>query len=441
MTGFSLIPAIQNRHRANLAAFLGIAAVVAVFLATALVIRTAEDLAHDRDDAIYQVEQNLILIGQFSRESLAKGRYQDVEQFLNQWALDNSAIAELRAVAPNGFPVADYRRATPAADPIKTEYVVRHDGVPVLTLRMVSDFQPIHQRLRTTNLTYALGVLGFGLIVSLAAWLAVRRLALTPLEQAREELAASNEALRQAALLAEDANSAKSKFLAIVSHELRTPLNAVIGFSEIMHMQTFGKLGDPHYLEYADHINKAGKHLLAVISDILDTSKIEAGALELEDETFAIASAVDDALSFVNDRAMASGVTVSLSLAPDLPMLRADRRRVTQILLNLLSNAVKFTLRGGRVQLGAAVDDSGGVVLSVADTGIGIAAKDIPLVLSPFGQVANAQSRQHAGTGLGLPLAKALVELHGGAFLLDSTPGAGTTVRCRFPASRSVIRR
>ena len=431
---------MKNGLRTNLAAFLGIAAVVTVFMAAALVFRTAEEREHDRDEAAYQLNQTLILIGEFSRESLVKGRYQDVEQFLSQWARDNSAIAELRAIAPNGFPVADYRRTIPAADAIHAEYVVRHDETPILTLRLTADFQPIHDRLRTINLTYALVVIAFGLIVSLAAWLAVRRLALAPLERARENLAASNAALHQAALLAEDANAAKSKFLAIVSHELRTPLNAVIGFSEIMHLQTFGKLGDPRYLEYAGHINKAGRHLLAIINDILDASKIEAGALELEDETFEAAAAIEDALSFVAGRAAASGVTVAVACAADLPMLRADRRRVTQILLNLLSNAVKFTPRGGRVEIGAATDDSGGIILSVTDTGIGIAAKDIALVLSPFGQVASAQSRQHAGTGLGLPLAKALTELHGGRFSLESTPGVGTAVRCRFPASRSVPR-
>ncbi len=432
--------ATKNGLRTNLAAFLGIAAVITVFMAAALIFRTAEERAHDRDEAAYQLEQTLTLIGQFSRESLVKGHYQDIEQFLNQWAHDNAAIAELRAVAPNGFLIADYRRAVPAADAIHAEYVVRHDEAPVLTLRLAVDFKPIHERLRTINLTYALGVTAFGLIVSLAAWLAVRRLALAPLERTQEDLAASNAALHQTALLAEDANTAKSKFLAIVSHELRTPLNAVIGFSEIMHLQTFGKIGDPHYLEYAGHINKAGRHLLAIINDILDASKIEAGALELEDETFDAAAAIEDTLSFVADRAEAAGVAVAVACAADLPMLRADRRRVTQILLNLLSNAVKFTPQGGRVEIGAVMDDSGGIILSVADTGIGIAAQDIALVLSPFGQVASAQSRQHAGTGLGLPLAKALIELHGGQFSLESAPGVGTAVRCRFPASRSVPR-
>lgn len=434
-------PSSRDWRRLNLAAFLGITAVVAVFLAAAMIFRTAEEIAHDRDEAVYQMEQSLLLIGQFSRESLAKGRYQDVEQFLNQWGRDNSAIAELRAVAANGFMVADFRRATPAADPIRVEYVVRHDEKPALTLTLVSDFQPVHERLRTINLTYALGVFGFGVVVSLAAWLAVRRLALAPLAQTQEALTQTNKSLRQAALMAEDASSAKSKFLAIVSHELRTPLNAVIGFSDILRMETFGKLGDPHYREYADHINGAGRHLLAIISDILDASKIEAGALELEDEVFEVVAAIESVRPLIADRAATSGVILSISLSPELPALRADRRRVAQILLNLISNAVKFTPKGGRVDVTAAVDETGGIVLSVADTGIGIAAQDIPLVLAPFGQVASAQSRQHAGTGLGLPLTKALVELHGGEMTLESQPGAGTTVRCRFPAHRSVTRR
>ena len=193
--------------------------------------------------------------------------------------------------------------------------------------------------------------------------------------------------------------------------------------------------------EYADHINGAGRHLLAIISDILDASKIEAGALELEDEVFEVAGAIESVRPLIADRATASGVILSVSLAPELPALRADRRRIAQILLNLISNAVKFTPKGGRVDIKVAVDETGGIVLSVMDTGIGISAQDIPLVLAPFGQVASAQSRQHAGTGLGLPLTKALVELHGGEMTLESQPGAGTTVRCRFPAHRSVGRR
>jgi signal transduction histidine kinase len=435
-------------RRLNLVAFLGIAAVVTVFLAVAQVFRSTEDIAHERAKAVYFLEQGLILIGQFSRESLAKGRYQDVEQFLSQWVLDNPAINELRAVAPNGFAVVDYRRAEPAVDPIAAEYVVRHNETPVLSLRAVTDFYPVHRRLRAINQMYVLGIAGFGIAISLVAWLAVRRLALAPLAQAKadldataEQLARSNASLRQAALMAEEASTAKSKFLAGVSHELRTPLNAIIGFSDMLRMEPFGKLGDPHYREYAGHINEAGRHLLAIINDILDASKIEAGALELEEELIDIAAVAENILPLVRDKASASGVTLSVSLPPGLPALRADGRRVAQILLNLLSNAVKFTPPGGRVEVTAALDAAGGIVLSVADTGIGIAAKDITLVLAPFGQVANAMSRQHTGTGLGLPLTKALVELHGGEMTLDSTPGVGTTVRCRFPARRTVARR
>ena len=435
-------------RRVNLMAFLGIAAVVTVFLAVAQIFRTAEDIARGRTEAVYFLEQELILIGRFSQESLAKGRYQDVEQFLSQWVRDNPAISKFLAAAPNGFAVVDYRRAEPAVDPIAAEYVVRHDEKPVLSLHAVKDFNPVHRRLRTINQMYVLGIAGFGIAISLAAWFAVRRLALAPLAQAKadldataEQLARSNASLRQAALMAEEASTAKSKFLAIVSHELRTPLNAIIGFSDMLRMETFGKLGDPHYREYAGHINEAGRHLLAIINDILDASKIEAGALELEDESIDIAAVAASILPLVRDKAASSGVTLSVSLPPGLPALRADGRRVAQILLNLLSNAVKFTPPGGRVEIMAALDAAGGIVLSIADTGIGISANDITLVLAPFGQVANSMSRQHAGTGLGLPLTKALVELHGGEMTLDSTPGVGTTVRCRFPAHRTVVSR
>lgn len=243
-------------------------------------------------------------------------------------------------------------------------------------------------------------------------------------------------ALRIAKEAAEHANRAKSEFLAVMSHELRSPMNAIMGFSEVIHQQMFGPAGQPKYVDYARDIHVSARHLLDLINDILDLAKVEAGKLELEDDELDVAETMEGALLFVRERATNHGVSLATEVAGGLPRLRGDRRAIKQMLLNLLSNAVKFTPGGGRITAGARLEADGSLVLSVADTGIGIAAEDIATVLRPFGQVRNAMSDQHPGTGLGIPLVKSLIELHGGLFDLDSAPGTGTTVTLRFPASR-----
>ena len=235
---------------------------------------------------------------------------------------------------------------------------------------------------------------------------------------------------------AEMANEAKSEFLANMSHELRTPLNAIIGFSEIIKTETFGPVGSPKYREYAKDINDSGQHLLAVITDILDLSKIEAGKLDLQEETVDIAKVVDSCVVLVSERALDAGLTLVTEVAEDLPPLRADGRKLKQILINLLSNAIKFTPDGGMVTLKVWQRRDGDYVFQVADTGIGIAPYDMARVLAPFGQVDSTLARKVEGTGLGLPLTKSLVEMHGGSFDLQSELGAGTTVTVRLPAKR-----
>ncbi len=237
---------------------------------------------------------------------------------------------------------------------------------------------------------------------------------------------------------AELANRAKSEFLAAMSHELRTPLNAILGFSEIIKNETLGPAGSLKYREYAGDIHESGQHLLDLINDILDLSKTESGTDELHEDKIEIPETIRSTLKLVGHRAEQGGVRVELEFPDQLPALRADERKLKQILVNLLSNAVKFTDAGGVVTLKAWCRMDSGYVFQIADTGIGIAPEDIPKALSRFGQVDADLNRQYEGTGLGLPLTKALVEQHGGVLDLQSEVNVGTTVTVRFPAERIV---
>lgn len=232
------------------------------------------------------------------------------------------------------------------------------------------------------------------------------------------------------------ASQAKSEFLANMSHELRTPLNAVIGFSEMLGAGYFGGLNEKQK-ERVQDINLCGTHLLQLISDILEFSKGEAGKLELVEEPVDMKRSVEEALRIVGERARAKQLSLHMEVAPDLTELLADKRKIRQILLNLLSNAIKFTPMHGKITVSVRIDHHGQMVLTVRDTGVGIAEADIPTALAVFGQVHRNQS--HEGTGLGLPLCKMFAELHGGKLQLTSVVGEGTTVRILFPESRVLV--
>ena len=252
------------------------------------------------------------------------------------------------------------------------------------------------------------------------------------LEASRTQLSDLARKYEAEKLRAVEASRAKSEFLANMSHELRTPLNAIIGFSEIMSQELFGPIGAASYKGYVNDILSSGQHLLALINDVLDMSKIEAGKMALYLEPLAIGPLVEEALPLVRNRAETSGLMLIAEIAGDLPEVEADARALKQILLNLLSNAVKFTPAGGRVTVRVRAED-GGVHLSVEDTGIGIDPDDLPRLAAPFEQVESQQSKTIQGTGLGLALSKAFVELHGSNLTIESRPGQGTRVSFLLP--------
>ena len=245
-------------------------------------------------------------------------------------------------------------------------------------------------------------------------------------------------ALQQRAERAEAQSEAKSAFLATISHELRTPLNAIIGFAGLMEDQRFGPLGAPRYREYVTDIKNSGEHLLGLINNILDLSRAEAGKLHLQEDVVDVADVAEVCVRQMQLRAAESGLRLELALPASPLMLRGDASKLRQILFNLLSNALKFTPVEGHVLLKIEYASDGGINLVVKDSGVGMSPADIPLAMQPFTQLDNRLARRYEGTGLGLPLTRSLVELHGGSLRLESALSEGTTVTVAFPASRTI---
>ncbi|MGH6821090.1 MAG: sensor histidine kinase, partial [Methylocella sp.] len=235
---------------------------------------------------------------------------------------------------------------------------------------------------------------------------------------------------------AEDANRAKSAFLATMSHELRTPLNAIMGFSDILKREMFGPLNVEAYRNYADDIHHSGHYLLALINDILDLSRIEAGRQEIQEEPVSVLVAIEEANHLLLMKAEEKSIDVRVEISASLPKLMADRRALNQIAINLLSNAIKFTPSGGSVVIKAARTASGGLSISVRDNGLGIPAHEIEIAMGAFSRGSYAKKKAIDGAGLGLPIVKGLMEVHGGSIGIMSRPGKGTEVLLDFPPGR-----
>jgi signal transduction histidine kinase len=255
-------------------------------------------------------------------------------------------------------------------------------------------------------------------------------------DQHIQEIEAHKRELEGALVLADAANKSKTKFLSTMSHELRSPLNVIIGYSELLNRGTH-RGREEQFREYVNSILNSGVHLLRLVNDILDISRIDAGQLNLNEEIASLEDCIESCMNEAGPEAEKAGVRISAAVASGLPRLRGDGKRVRQVLAHLLSNGIRFTPRGGEVRVSAFCRDDA-LAFSVADTGIGMAAHEIPKALERFGQVDTDLSRKYEGAGLGLPLAQHLMELHGGMLRIESEPGVGTVVTAIFPASRVI---
>ncbi|WP_457795609.1 sensor histidine kinase [Methylocystis sp. S23] len=250
------------------------------------------------------------------------------------------------------------------------------------------------------------------------------------------ELEQANANMDEARRRAEEANLAKSRFLATMSHELRTPLNAILGFSEVLKGELFGPHANPAYRDYSNDIHSSGQHLLMLINEILDLSRVEAGRYELKEESVSLVNIAQECRHLLTIRAQKRDIKLIESVEPSLPRIWADERAVRQVILNLLTNAIKFTPQGGQVTLKVGWTSTGGQYIAIKDTGPGIPEEEIAVVMSSFGRGALAQKNADEGTGLGLPIVKGLVELHGGQFMLKSKVREGTDAIVIFPPQR-----
>jgi two-component system cell cycle sensor histidine kinase PleC len=260
---------------------------------------------------------------------------------------------------------------------------------------------------------------------------------ITQLKSSRNRMNEMSRRLAFTAEQAQQASRAKSAFLANMSHELRTPLNAIMGFSEVMKDQHLGPVQNARYLAYAGDIHASGRYLLGIINDILDLSKIEAGKMSLDSaQEFALREALQGSLAICTNLGEKFGVRVDCELPPESVRMLAVERMIRQIMINLVGNAIKFTPAGGSVTVAGQFSEDGGYTVTVRDSGIGMTKDEIVKALTPFGQVENRMTATHNGTGLGLPLAKAMLELHDGRLEIESAPGRGTMILLAFPAER-----
>lgn len=313
-------------------------------------------------------------------------------------------------------------------------YAILSSGLTCLLYDYVAIFvNPIPTNMLINNNVFLLFGVGVSMFVNYVQEYKLR-VSFVDNEKLRAEQRRSERLLSRS----EAANRAKNDFLAIMSHELRTPLNAIIGFSEIISNQMFGPVSQPKYVDYATDIRASGAHLLSIINDILDISKAEAGKLQLEEEPIDPVESLNRTMRMFRQRASELGVDLTFRVRDDIPWLIADPRLFNQVAINLTSNALKFTPEAGSVSVELSFSDQGDLVLSVRDTGIGIKGADMQRIFEPFVQVEDAMSRTQQGTGLGLPLVRKIMNLHGGTIELESSAGTGTIASATFPKSRFV---
>jgi len=317
----------------------------------------------------------------------------------------------------------------------------RFGSTAALTAMAVGTAVPLHFLVRTLEglpiQPIAMVNLAFEIALVSAPIIFYARDVIAQLKTSRAIMDGMSRRLKVSVEQAQQANRAKSAFLANMSHELRTPLNAIMGFSEVMMDQHLGPLDNPRYLAYSGDIHASGRYLLGIINDILDLSKIEAGKMSLESaEEFPLRHAVEGSLSICCNLGVKFDVRIDSHLPPEDVNLLAVERMIRQILINLVGNAIKFTPAGGCITIAGAMTAGGGYALTVQDSGIGMTEEDMHKALTPFGQVENKMTATHNGTGLGLPLAKAMLELHGGTLEITSAPGRGTCLTLNFPADR-----
>jgi len=319
----------------------------------------------------------------------------------------------------------------------------RFGSTALLTAMAVSAVVALHFLIRTLEglpvQSIAIVNLSFEIALVAAPIIFYARDVIAQLKQSRTRMDEMSRRLQISVEQAEQANRAKSTFLANMSHELRTPLNAIMGFSEVMKEEHLGPMSNQRYLSYASDILASGSYLLGIINDILDLSKIEAGKMTVENaEEFPLCHALEGSLAICTALGEKFGVRIESRLPPEDIRLVAVERMIRQIMINLVGNAIKFTPAGGHVLVhcGAAAD--GGYAVTIRDSGIGMTDQEIIKALTPFGQIENKLTATHCGTGLGLPLAKAMLELHDGRLEISSVPGSGTRIVMNFPASRIV---
>ena len=329
-------------------------------------------------------------------------------------------LAAMTSMIAAAIPMAVFAGLLPVSLAVLLFMVMRHqyEAVPLMMLAVGAQFY-------FAILAYRL----YRSAVDTLRFQAEKDALIGELEQAK---ANSDEARRRA----EEASLAKSRFLATMSHELRTPLNAILGFSEVMKGELFGAHNVPAYKEYSADIHSSGQHLLGLINEILDLSRVEAGRMELKEEAFSLAHVVEDCRHLLSLRAGKRDIKITEAIEPGLPKLWADERAIRQVALNLMSNAIKFTQQGGQIMIKAGWTQAGGQYLSVRDNGPGIPENEIATVMSPFGRGSSALKNADEGSGLGLPIVKGLVELHGGSFTLRSKVREGTEVIVILPPER-----